>query len=355
MQYERRTSQTVNRERFITHGRLGFLGVTASEDSDLAVADREGICSSAPGLGQAITLAVALDDYIRLARERAKNKGKRATWAEDLESIKRIHLHEFLTWTLADLAASPLMVAAWYNRVSERRGQTIADRAARVIKTVYRRAARADPSLPVFDPTSRIQFVAKRGSQNTLDFADFPLWFAAWQNIESPINKAFQMINLLAGCRPSELSRLKWSDVLVRERCFCMRASDEEKNILVPMSRAIAREFKRARDAARLDRIASEWVFPMQSGGHITRFDRDCLPAWGPAFRSTWRNVAADRGLDDLIAHFCLGHIAFLMKRGRDRKPSRSELLAAQRLVSLRMLELMKGECSVVTQCGEAT
>ena len=59
------------------------------------------------------------------------------------------------------------------------------------------------------------------------------------------------MIALLCGARPGELSKLKWADVLPRERCFIIRGAKAKNDIRVPMSAAIAREFENVGAARR--------------------------------------------------------------------------------------------------------
>ena len=125
-----------------------------------------------------------------------------------------------------------------------------------------------------------------------------------------------------------------------------IRGAKAENDIRVPMSAAVARELKRARDAARAEKIESEYVFPGRtSGSHLTSFDDDDLPKHGMALRRTWRTIAADCGVDELIAHFMLGHIPAGISRGYVAKlilSSGSAMRVAQRTVSKRMLELLR-------------
>jgi integrase len=149
------------------------------------------------------------------------------------------------------------------------------------------------------------------------------------------------MTALLSGARPGELSKLKWANVLPRERCFIIRGAKAENDIRVPMSAAIAREFKRARGAIA---DGNPHVFSARAGGHLVKFDVDGLPVHGMALRRTWRTIAADCGVDELMAHFMLGHIPTGISRGYVAKlilSSGSAMRAAQRTVSLRMLKLM--------------
>jgi integrase len=256
----------------------------------------------------------------------------------------------FGRWPLHELSAAPAPVRDWHKKITRQSGHVIANKAAKVLRATYRHAAKLTRSLPPALPTSAVEYNEEKRSQVALAPADFPKWKASWDSIDSPTRQAFQMIGLLSGMRPGELSRLRWSDVLPHERCFVIRGAKDPKrtdhDIRVPLSAAIAREFKRARDAARADKIESEYVFPARAGGHIVKFDCDGLPAWGMAYRRTWRTLAADAGIDELIAHFCLGHIPAGISRGYVAKmilSSGSGMRAAQRTVSRRMVALMAG------------
>jgi integrase len=190
-------------------------------------------------------------------------------------------------------------------------------------------------------PTSAIEFNRESRSQNVLDFTDFPEWFKAWKKIESPTRRAFQMVNLLSGARPGELARLRWRDL--EHQSFTIRSAKAENDIHVPMSAAIAWAFKLAR-AHRVD--GNDYVFPARAGGHIVKFDADQLPAWGMSLRRTWRTIAADCGVDELLAHFLMGHIPSGVSRGYVAKmmlTSGQGMRAAQRKVSRRIIQLLKG------------
>jgi integrase len=335
-------------KRGVTYQRLGFfpsMDVKAARKAALIEAGRVAAGRITPGHRTAVKVAAAMDAYVAYLREKAAGKGKAPAWAKNVESIARVHVvPEFGNWSLAELSAAPGAVAKWHRGVTKSGGPIVANQSARVLRAAYRRAARLDRSLPPALPTSAVEFNPEQRSQNALAPADFPKWRKAWAKIEAPTRRAFQMINLLAGCRPGELARLRWPDVEPRKRCFVIRGAKADNDVYVPMSAAIAREFKRARDAARADKIETEWVFPARAGGHLVKVDADRLPACGMALRRTWRTVAADCGVDELIAHFCLGHVPAGISRGYVAKmilSSGSAMRTAQRTVSRRMLALM--------------
>jgi integrase len=331
-------------DRGVTYKRLGFYPAMNLKDARKAALVEAGTIAAGritPGKRDALKVSDALDQYIDHLRTR--KAGSR--WPDNVASIARVHIRpEFGTWPLQELSAVPARVASWHKAITKTSGPVVANQAAKVLRAAYRRAARLDRSLPPALPTSAVEFNAETRSQNALDFADFPKWFAAWGEIESPTRKAFQMVNLLSGCRPGELARLKWSDVLPRSRCFVIRDAKGKNDIHVPLSSAIARALKLARNAARADKIESVYVFAARADGHIVKFDCDGLPAHGMALRRTWRTIAADAGIDELIAHFCLGHIPAGISRGYVSKmilASGQGMRAAQRTVSKRIVGLL--------------
>jgi integrase len=331
----------------ITLGEFPAISVTQARKAALIHAGRIASGRVTPGVRTSTKFGAALDDYIARARER----GKSGSWARNLESLKRTHLAEFLLWPLRDLANAPAAIAAWHKRVTKESGPNIANQAARAMRAAYRRAAKLDRTLPPHNPCSAVEYNQEPRSQRALAPANFPKWRKAWDKIESPTRKALQMVNLLTGCRPGELARLKWSDLFPAHpetgnrmmRSFAIRDAKAKNTIYVPMSAAIARELKRARDQSG----GSEWVFPGRTkGSHITSFDDDGLPAHGMMYRRTWRTVAAECKVDELIAHFCLGHIPAGISRGYVVKmtlASGGTMRAAQRTVSRRMLALLEG------------
>jgi integrase len=320
-------------KRGVTFKRLGFYpgtDVKAARKLALQEAGRVAAGRITPGRRAALKVDAALDAYLEHLRARPKG----ATWAKNVASVARVHIRpEFGSWPLNELSAVPARVRDWHKKITRQSGPVAANKAAKILRAAYRHAARLDRALPPALPTSAVEMNAETRSQRALAPADFPKWKAAWDEIDSPTRKAFQMIGLLSGMRPGELARLKWADVLPRERCFVIRGAKANNDIRVPMSAAIARALKLARDAAR----GSEWVFPARAGGHIVKFDADDLPAWGMMYRRTWRTIAADLGIDELIAHFCLGHIPAGISRGYVVKmtlASGAAMRAAQRRIS---------------------
>jgi integrase len=294
---------------------------------------------------EAVKVEISVAEYLAYLEREAAAKGKSATWAKNARSVANKHiLPRWGQWTLSDLAQHPGAVSDWHRDVSAESGLVAGNKAAKLLRSAYRRSAKRDPSLPDRNPCSAVEYNRETRSQNALAPANFPKWKAAWDRIESPIRRSYQMLGLLTGCRPGELARLKRPDVLPRERCFVIRGAKAENDIRVPLSAAIARMLKLVRDTARAEQITSEYVFPARAGGFIAKFDCDGLPAWGMHYRRTYLTLAADLGIDELISHFLLGHIPSGISRGYVHKmtlSSGSAMRAAQRIVSQRILKLL--------------
>ena len=118
-------------------------------------------------------------------------------------------------------------------------------------------------------------------------------------------------------------------------------------DISIPLSAPIARELRRARDAARADKIDSPYVFPGASDeGHLVKVDIDGLPMYGMSLRRTYRTVAADLAIDDLHVHFLMGHALPGVSKGYVSKlimAAGPALRVAQRRMSARIEGLLAG------------
>ena len=308
------------------------------------MAGRYAATANAPGQRRAVKLAQAAHEYLDHLRAQAAKRGKPPRWAVNVKSLMK-HFDKFLNWPLAELSDAPADIAAWHRKITKDHGPVVANQAAKVLRACYRRAARLDRSLPPALPTSAVEFNEEKRSQRALAFADFPKWQKAWQVIKSPTRRAFQRINLLAGCRPGELSRLKWADVLPRERRFVIRGAKADNDISVPLTSSIARMFKLARDAEK-PTSPDDYVFAARDSGHIVKSDCDELPAHGMMLRRTYRTLAADLEIDELIVHFLQGHQPVGISKGYIAKmilSSGSAMRVAQRRMSRRIEHLLSG------------
>jgi integrase len=289
-----------------------------------------------PGRRKAVRLADAFAKYLIHLESKAKRKGKPARWHRNAKQLgDQLLLPEFGKWPLSDLSNNPAIVAEWHAKITEASGPVQANRAAQVLRATYRHASKLNRSLPPGLPTSAVEFNPEAGQGTALAFKDFPKWREAWERIESPIRRSFHLTNLLAGCRPGELARLRREDIRPSERVFILRRGKAGADIRVILSVPIVRALRLALDAG-----DGELVFPECSqAAH-----RDELPARGMQLRRTYRTVAADVGVDEMLSHFLLSHApAGISQRyvARMILQSGQAMREAQRSVSRRISDLL--------------
>jgi hypothetical protein len=286
-------------KRGTTFRRLGFypsMGVVAARKAALMYAGQIAAGKPMPGLRDATTLDQALVEYDSHLRAQSKQRGKPATWARIVQSYARLHLSpSFGKWTLAELSGAPAMVRDFHKSVTKEAGPGAADHCCRILAALYKNMAKLDRSLPPQSPCSAVKYHGYTPSTAGLAFDQFPDWCRA-VGVLPPMKQAYYRFCLLTGARPGEAVRIKWADVDTRKRTVVIRQSKSGADIVVPLSSAIARELKRARGA---DDVR---VFPG------AEWFKDELPAKGRALRRTYRTVAADLAVNEVLTRLLMGH-----------------------------------------------
>ena len=289
-------------KRGTTFRRLGFypaMGILAARKAALMYAGQIASGKPMPGLRDAVTLDQALVEYDRHLHEQSKRRGKPATWAKVVQSFARLHLSPaFGRWTLAEISAAPALVRDFHVRVSKDAGPGAADHCCRILAALYKHMAKLDRSLPPQSPCSAVRYHGYKPSTAGLAFDQFPEWRRAVDTL-SPIKYAYFRFCLLTGARPGEAARIKWSDVNPRKRTVTIRNAKKLADIVLPMSAAIARTLLLARDAPSADDVR---VFPG------VEWVQDKLPVKGRALRRTYRTVAADLGINEVLTRLLMGH-----------------------------------------------
>jgi integrase len=316
---------------------------TARKEAEIAAGKVAG-GTAEPNKRNAVKFETAFAAYLEHLKAQAAKRGKPPRWHDNVKKLgDTIILPKFAKWTLIELTNSPDNVADWHVEVTKDNGPVSANHCARLVRATYKRAARRDISLPARLPTSAVEFNDETPSQKALDFKKFPSWLKAWRKIDNATRQAYHATELLTGTRPGELARLRWADVKHNERNLVIGKAKAGQDITVPITEEIAAALQMARDDAEqlgYGITADALVFPgCSQTGH-----RDALPARGNMLRHTYRTVAADLGVDDLLIHFLMGHAP----EGISQKYIATLILsngpamrAAQEKISARMLELL--------------
>lgn len=323
--------------------------------------------ASKPGDAR-ITFAEAFADYVEYLRrkvaranvERAK-KGqpeKPARWAGEVERIgKTLLLPQWKDWTLTDMSDTPRAVRVWHAKISDSNGRQIADKCAAIITATYKKAAEENRKLPGVEPCSSVELNGREMHDRGMPFKDFPKWLAAWKkitvepsqfapqwrrNMIAKAKREYALFCLLTGARPGEAARIRWCDVKPSERVIEVPAAKAGNTIRIVMSAAIARVLKRARDIeSPTDANALVFPFCAQVASRLP------LPYSGHSLRHTYRTVAADVGIDGIVAHVLLGHAPRNVSEQYISQlvlASGVGLRGSQRKVSARVIELLKAD-----------
>jgi integrase len=307
-------------ERKITSKTLGHFGLDKMTTADARnaariIAGRLSGGSFEPSNTNARKFADAFASYLDYLQAKADDAGKPARWRNNVEHLgNSIMLPKWGHWSLLDMSKRREDVGEWHKGIVKSNGVTSANHCVRIIRAVYLRAAKRDDSLPG-DPTKLPSAAVtmrreKWQKQSTKDkpglaFRDFPAWRAAWQALP-PIRRAYHLTGLLTGARPGELARTPWSNLDCRHRALTIGNAKAGNDIPIPLSAAICRALKLARDnrPRRILKAHKVLIFP-----GCEQAARDDLPARGNALRRTFKTLSFDCGVSDDLSAFLLGHL----------------------------------------------
>jgi integrase len=281
--------------------------VTVTDARKAALRIAGEIARSGPGPGQrdATKFEDAFGRYLEHCRAQSDRRGKAPLWAVNVAKLGKVILPMWGKWALLEMSNSPGPVADWHEQVTRERGAVTANRCIQIIRAAYRRAARLDRSLPAALPTSAVTMNVEHARQVGIE--NWSAWRAEWEAIPSPTRRAFHILNLLLGCRPGELQRLRWRDVNVKARTLTLVKGKSGLDVAVPLSLPIVQGLRMARGSRSRGQVRCEWVFPSPKGGHIAR-GNDGLSIAGHGLRHTFRLVAVEAGADELLTGFLMSH-----------------------------------------------
>jgi integrase len=298
-----------------------------------------------PGVRQGGSFDDGMAKYIVHLRAKAKKQKKPASWADNVEALNDKHMKPKWTGkTLMWLASNQQAVEDWHTELGKS-APVSANHACRIIRAMYRHACKYNHQLPRDrHPVETVKWNDEDPRGAAMPFDQFPSWAKAVAAIPNDARRAFHMLNLLTGARPGELARLAWDDVHPKKRQLFIRKSKTGNDIPIPMSWPIVRELRRARSYARAEGYQGSYVFPSIRGGHIRRFDSDNLTHYANALRGTFKTVATDLEIDDIVSGALMGHTPKGISQkyiGRLVLASGVSLPAAQKKISARICKLL--------------
>lgn len=309
--------------------------------------------AAAPGKNSALKVSMAFDEYLAKLKRNADRAGKPARWHYNARRLYVTLIEgKWGTRSLYDLVNAPSQVRDWHFRISKSSGPVSANKAAKLLRSVYAYAAKANAALPARNPCSLVEYNPEQPAQTGIPFAGFPKWLEAWNAIPAllghnkpvrhfaPTKKQYHLFALFTGMRPGEIARIRWSDVKPAQRLIEIKNPKMTKTIRVVMSAPIARILKQCRDITR-PKSGDSFVFP-----HCGQIAGRCgLPYSGHDLRHTWATVAAAVGIDGAQADVMGGWSPTDSVRGGYVTAlvlaATPELRKAQRKVSARIIKLL--------------
>jgi integrase len=315
------------------------MGTDAARDAARVLTGKriEGTRPSNQALG--ITFAEAFKIHVKHLETRARDRGKAARWAYNVQRLgERYMLPKWGEWKLADMAERPDLFADWITTI---KSAVSANHIIRLTRSIYNRARRRNPKLPIDPPTLAADLRKEKRIQTGMVRRDFPAWFEALNNIESPMRRSFHLVNLLTGCRPGELARVKFGDI--EGDYLVIRNAKAENIIEIPLTREIRDAIKIAGPVGK----PGELVWPGCSNGSGGKHRKE-LPVKGHSLRRTYKTFAQNEcKIGDEFSAFLLGHILEGLSQSyvlRWAMQNAEAIKEAQQKISTAMMATLRGE-----------
>ncbi|WP_338830428.1 integrase family protein [Bradyrhizobium sp. 27S5] len=351
---------------FKTLGTWPAMTVDEARKEGLIYAGSLAAGTAAKGKRTAMPFRVAFENYLEHLKTQAEEKGKPPRWYLNAKKLAEAHIFpQWDGWTLVEMSQNPRAVKTWHAKLAKTIPTTAAH-CVRLIRACYRQEAGLDRTLnPMASPTSGIKLKKRRASQKVLDFEVFPKWRIAWEKIENPVHRGYHLTGLLTGIRPGELANLRLDDVDLEKRMLVVRNPKAELNINLPITPQIAQAIAISvnappqtitqtglrgmkpgevrvveRKKPHGEVVADDFVFP----GARQAGQRSGLPISGNALRHTFRTIAVDCEISEMLIHFLCGHALdgvseeYTNKLMIEKGPA---MRAAQEKISARMFQLL--------------
>ena len=241
------------------------------------------------------------------------------------EGMYRRNLQKWAGVTLRTLVMTPTMALDEHRVITTRSGESEADHAMRLLRSIYLYAAKLDTSLP----SDRNPCTALKGQwhgDKSRKEASIPREkMAAWGKqldalrLKSPMRAAFQMLLLRLGCRPTELASASWWQVDFERKVFWIPEPEsdadgaKEEPYEVPLTAQAIAEFEWLRENVRpLNRPGRDLIFPsrMSKRGHgrLAQVYESRLSHSSYALRHTHHTIGTRLpGIKEIVLDLCEG------------------------------------------------
>jgi integrase len=212
---------------------------------------------------------------------------------------------------LKTLVDHPVMARDLHRQITARGAPSEANHTLRLLRSIYRHAARLDTSLSrVRHPCEAVEWhQEKKRVGAAIPSELMPAWAAQIDAMRAsrPIRASFQILNLRLGTRPGELARAKWED-FDWQRDVLVLPETKTHLVEVPLTDQIRAELELVRVAGQDLFPGSPYVFPANSAtGYIRELmeQKAVLSHSGNCGRHTHHTIGTvlgvQHGIDEIV------------------------------------------------------
>jgi integrase len=273
------------------------------------------------------------------------------------EGMFRRNLENWKDVSLRTLVMKPTQAHDEHKAITKRAGPSEADHAMRLLRSIYRHAARLDTSLPGDrNPTSAVEWHGdKKRKDAAIPAKQMPAWKKQLESVrkKSPLRGAYQMLLVRMGCRPGELAEAEWSQVDWKRKALWIPISKTEA-YEIPLSPQAIAEFKKLLEARVLNAEGKDHVFPARMGkrgkGHLAQYiePKETLSHSSGSGRHTHHTIGTRLGIKEIVLDLMEGRT--ILKSGAagrgyiDAHELGPELRAAQESINQEIDRLFAGK-----------
>ncbi len=186
-------------------------------------------------------------------------------------------------------------VQRWYNELCESPGETTANRAFQLLRSVYYKCIDWE-LIPNYNPAARISIKKLQSRERFLLPEELPRFFAACTTIRYPTVRDFFLMCLFTGQRAGNVRQMRWDQISLELKIWTIPITKNGTSHKVPLT-PHAMALLKTRYSSR----KSDWVFP----GFLTNqgdIDPD-RPLGKNGCRDAWVNLVERAELSNLRLH----------------------------------------------------
>jgi integrase len=198
------------------------------------------------------------------------------------------------------------------NNPGSKPGVYPANRALELLRYVYKRALRQEPSLPP-NPTDNVDFFKRRQRDASLKTEDLKPWFDKINATCSAVKRDYYLACILTGGRRNQMAEARWEHINLQKATwfFPEPKGGKERAYTTPISKHLVEVLKARRADNETFAAGSPWVFPSdrKKGAHLEkpRDDKRGLPGCH-ALRHSYKTHSLIAGVREIESHLLMNH-----------------------------------------------